>query len=50
MPLCPDCYRDGRLELMIPNGEETVKGKDYVILDCLSCGSSIRVRKETNRQ
>ncbi|MCJ7760350.1 hypothetical protein MUP59_04320 [Candidatus Bathyarchaeota archaeon] len=46
MPLCPDCYKDGRLELMLYTTDETFKGKLYAVLECLSCGSSIRVRKE----
>jgi len=50
MPLCPDCYRDGRLELMLYIHDEVFKGKEYVVLECVSCGSSIRVRKETAGQ
>jgi RNase P subunit RPR2 len=49
MPLCPDCYRDGKLELMIYTNDETFKHKKYVVLECLSCGSSVRVRKETTK-
>jgi len=45
MPLCPDCYAEGRLEVMINFHDETVKGKLYAILECISCGSSIRLPK-----
>jgi Zn ribbon nucleic-acid-binding protein len=47
LPLCPDCYADGKLELMVNIGEEKFKGKDYVILECISCGSSVRERKKS---
>ena len=40
MPTCPDCG-----DLMISQGEETFKGKQWVILMCISCGSSVRVPK-----
>jgi hypothetical protein len=46
MPLCPDCYVDGRLEIMLNIGDEKFKDKDYVVLECVQCGSSVRVRKE----
>lgn len=46
MPLCPDCYEDGRLELMLYIHDETFKGKLYAVLECINCGSSVRVRKE----
>lgn len=45
MTLCPDCYADGRLELMINIGDEEFKGNPYVVLECVRCGSSVRVRK-----
>ena len=45
MPLCPDCYTDGRLELMLNIGNETVKGKPYVVLECICCGSSVKERR-----
>lgn len=43
MPLCPDCKLEGRLEIMINVGTEVVKNKKYVILECITCGSSIRI-------
>jgi hypothetical protein len=48
LPLCPDClHNDGRLEIMINVGEEVCKKKIYVILECITCGSSVRVPKES---
>ncbi len=40
MPTCPDCG-----DLMISQGEETFKRKQWIIFECISCGASIRVPK-----
>jgi hypothetical protein len=39
MPCCPDCLHDGRLELMLYIHDEVFKGRLYVVLECISCGS-----------
>jgi hypothetical protein len=48
MPLCPDCYAEGLLNIMINVGEERYKGEQWIILECvIGCGGSTRVRKAT---
>lgn len=46
MTICPDCKEnDNTLSIMVLIGTETIKQIDYVILECITCGSSIRVKK-----
>lgn len=46
MSLCPDCYKEGRLEIMIHIHDEVFKGRDWAVLECIGCGSSVRCEKE----
>lgn len=46
MPLCPDCLEiDHILSLMVADGEEVFKGRNYIVLRCIVRGSSGRERK-----